>query len=371
MKKIILTLGVLFFLLTSLTAQMDIPPVGGNPRATISEEVGITSITIKYSRPDVNKREGKIWGDGNVVTYGLSTFSFITNRNTAPWRAGANENTTITFEHDVRVEDKPVEAGTYGLHIGLWPDSALLILSNQKDAWGSFYYEEKYDALRVAVKPVALEKSVEWLKYEFIEHGEKHCVVALQWEKLSVPFKIDVDVHNIVIARLQEQVTSQKGFNSTNLIQASQYCFNNNINLEEAVGWARRAITGFQGQKSYISLRNLAVGYEKLDQPSQADSVMKEALTMATPTQYVSYGRLLISQKRTDKAIEVFITNQKNNGDIYFVNMGLMFGYSAKGDYKKAIAHAEKALAQATNDAAKKQLEGNIAKLKEGRDINQ
>ena len=103
------------FIATSSYAQLDLPASANNPRATISEEVGITSITIKYSRPDVNKREGKIWGDGNLVTYGFSTQSFITNKNTSPWRAGANDNTTISFEHDVKVEGQPIKAGTYSL----------------------------------------------------------------------------------------------------------------------------------------------------------------------------------------------------------------------------------------------------------------
>lgn len=353
------------------SAQMDIPPAGGNPKAMVSEQVGITSITINYSRPDVNKREGKIYGDGNVVTYGFSTTSFITNKNTAPWRAGANENTTITFEHDVMVEGQPLKAGTYGLHMALSPDNVILIFSNQSEAWGSFMYDEKYDALRVNVKPVALDRSVEWLKYEFIDHKEKSCVVAMQWEKLSVPFKIEVDVDNIVLARLREQVTSQKQFNTTNMIQASSWCFNKNINLEEALGWAQRAITGFQGQKSFPSLRNLATGYEKLNRLVQADSTMNEALQIATANQYTAYGRQLITQKRVDKAMEVFMASQKRYGDMYGVNNGLMSGYSAKGDFKNAIMYAEKALAQAPNDASKKQIEGFITKLKDGKDINQ
>jgi len=370
MKSISLLTAILFLNL-SLFAQMDVPPSGGNPRAMISEEVGITSITLKYGRPDVNKREGKIYGDGNLVTYGFSTTNFITNKPTSPWRAGANDNTTITFEHDVKVEGKDLKAGTYGLHMALGADKVTLIFSSQSDAWGSFYYEEKNDVLRVDVKPVALDKSVEYLKYEFIEHKEKYCVIAMQWEKLSVPFKVEVDVDNIVIARLREQVTSVKGFNSTNMLQASSFCFNKNINLEEALGWAQRAVTGFQGQKSYVSLRNLATGYEKLNRLTQTDSVMNEALAMATPTQYAAYGRSLITSKRVDKAMEVFNANKQKNGDVYFANFGLMFGYSAKGDYKKAIEYAEKAIAQASNDAAKKQLEGNVAKLKEGKDINQ
>ncbi len=349
---------------------MDIPPVGGNPRAMIAEELGITSITIHYGRPDVNKREGKIFGDGNLVPYGFSTTNFLTSKNTSPWRAGANENTTITFEHDVKVEGRDIKAGTYGLHMALAADMVTLIFSNQNDAWGSFYYEEKNDALRVNVKPVALDKNVEWLKYEFIEHKEKYCVIAMQWEKLSVPFKIEMDVDNIVIARLRQQVTSQKGFNSNNMLQAAQYCLNKNINLEEALAWSIRAINGFQGQKSFITLRNLATAYEKLNRIPQADSTMDEALLIATANQYTAYGRQLIGQKRTDKAMEVLKASEKRYGDMFGVNNGLMSVYSAKGDFKNAIKYAEKALAQAPNENSKKQIEGFLVKLKEGKDIN-
>ena len=185
-----------------------------------------------------------------------------------------------------------------------------------------------------------------------------------------IPFSVEVDVENIVLASLRDQVEGQKGFNSSNMIQASQYCFSKNINLEEALGWAQRAITGFGGQKSYLSLRNLATGYEKLSRLSQADSIMVEALSMANVNQYTGYGRALISQKRLDKAMEVFLANQKKNGDVFAVNNGLMYGYAAKSDFKKALQSAEKAMAQASNDAAKKTLEGQIAKLKEGKDVN-
>ncbi|MEO7312434.1 MAG: DUF2911 domain-containing protein [Chitinophagaceae bacterium] len=351
-------------------AQLDLPPSGNNPRATITEEVGITSISISYSRPDVKKREGKIYGDGNVVTYGFSTQNFRTNSNISPWRAGANENTTISFEHDVKVEGQPLKAGTYGLFIAMGADNATMIFSTQTGAWGSFYYDEKYDALRVNVKLVALEKSVEWLKYEFIEQREKYCVIAMQWEKVSVPFKVDVDVDNIVLARIREELNSRKGFTPANILTATQYCFNKNINLEEALVWSRRAVEGFGGQKTYITLRNLATGYEKLNRIAEADSTMNEALLIATANQYSAYGRILITQKRIDKALEVFTASQKRYGDIFGVNSGLMNGYSAKSDFKNAIKYAEKAMAQSPDDAAKKTLAGQIAKLKEGKDIN-
>jgi hypothetical protein len=368
MKKRLILFIILISSFTVTNAQMDVPPSGGNPRARITEEVGITDISIKYARPDVAGREGKIWGE--LVSYGFTSDNFLTGKKNSPWRAGANENTTISFEHDVKLEGKNVKAGTYGLHFAIWPDSTLLILSNQANAWGSYYYDEKHDAVRVSVKPVVQEKSAEWLKYEFISHKEKSCTIAMFWEKLMIPFTVEVDVENIVLASLRDQVKSQKGFNGTNMIQASQYCFNKNINLEEALGWAQRAVTGFGGQKSYNSLRNLATGYEKLNRLSQADSIMVDALSMANVNQYTGFGRTLISQKRMDKAMEVFAANQKKNGDVFAVNNGLMYGYAAKSDFKKALQSAEKAMAQAPNDAAKKTLEGQIAKLKEGKDIN-
>lgn len=349
-------------------AQMDLPPSGGNPRATVTEEVGITSISIKYSRPDVNKREGKIYGEGSSfpVSYGFSTTNLNTNKNTQPWRAGANENTTITFEHDVKVEGKDLKAGTYGLHMAVWPEKVTIIFSNQSGSWGSFYYDEKFDALRVDVKPVKLDKSVEYLKYEFIEHKPKYCVIALQWEMLSIPFRVDVDVDNIVIARLREEVTGQKGFNAFNMLAAANYCLNNNVNLEEGLAWAQRAA----GTKTFATLNTLSNAYAKNNKLPQADSSMNEALVFANANQYLGAGRSQITAKRLDRALEIFSANEKKNGDVYAVNAGYMSYYSAKGDYSKALEYANKALAQA-NEQQKITISGNITKLKEGKDINQ
>jgi hypothetical protein len=369
MKKISLSIVITLIAIVDM-AQMDIPAVGFNPRTIISEEVGITSITIKYSRPGVKGREGKIWG--GVVANGLGTFSFITNRMTSPWRAGANEATVITFEHEVKVEGKDLKAGAYALFMAMGMDSVTLIFSKQTEAWGSFYYREEDDVLRVKVKPVMLDKSVEWLKYEFIEHKEKSCVIAMQWEKLSVPFNVEVDVDNIVVARLREELTGVKGFVSANDLQASAYCFDKNINMEEALSWAERAVTGRPfAQTGFDCYQNLAEGYEKLNRTSQADSVMNEGLVIANINQCLSYSKKLITHKRSDRAIHILLEAKMKFGDVYSVNNGLSYAYSANADYKSALVFANKALAQTNSPQAKASVAANIEKLKAGKDINQ
>jgi hypothetical protein len=365
---------ILLLLLTAASlpayAQMDLPPSGGNPRAMVSEEVGITSITIKYSRPDVNKREGKIFGEGNRVPYGFNEQNFATGKNDAPWRAGANEATSISFEHDVKVEGKDIPAGTYGLFMAMGADEVTLIFSNQSNAWGTFNYDPKEDILRVDVKPVALDKTVEWLKYEFIEHKENSCVIAMQWDKVSVPFKVNVDVDKIVINSLRKEMTGRKGFIPALELQAAQYALNKNIYLEDALAWSKNAVVGAAGQRTYITLRNLATAFEKLNRLPEADSVMAEALPIATANQYTAYGRQLIQQKRLQRAMEIFKASEKRYGDVFGVNNGLMSGYSASGDFKKAIKYAEKARAQSNTEDAKKQFDGFIKRLQEGKDIN-
>ena len=112
MKKATITKTFLCLMLLvsfSTFAQLNTPR--GSQQATVSQRVGISDISITYSRPSVNGRE--VWG--KLVPYGLNNLGFGTSK-AAPWRAGANENTTITFTHDAKVEGKPIKAGTYGLH---------------------------------------------------------------------------------------------------------------------------------------------------------------------------------------------------------------------------------------------------------------
>src|SRR6202000_908189 len=194
--KRLLTAGMLLVILQMAfanfaKAQLTALPSGGNKRASVSEGIGLTNVTINYSRPAVKKRDGHIWGE--LIPVGYVDQGFGPSKS-APWRAGANENTTIDFSTDVKIEGQPLAAGKYGFFIAYDPNECTLIFSKNSTSWGSFFYKPDEDVLRVKVKPVHVDNSVEWLKYEFTDQTPQSATVALQWEKLMIPFKIETDV---------------------------------------------------------------------------------------------------------------------------------------------------------------------------------
>ena len=163
---------MLFFVFSSYAQENKIRL---SPKASVMQTVGFTDVTIDYSRPGVKGRT--IWGA--LVPYNKV------------WRAGANEATTINFSTDVTIEGKSLPAGKYGFFTIPNKDSWTLIFNKVADQWGAFQYNEAEDALRVTVKPES-NNFQEWLAYTITKTGDKSAVVSLEWEKLKVPFKIEV-----------------------------------------------------------------------------------------------------------------------------------------------------------------------------------
>jgi hypothetical protein len=137
-RTIAVALATLFFV-EAATAQQRLPTPWASPASTVSQVIGITDVTVTFGRPAVKGRT--IWG-------GLVPYEDV-------WRAGANDNTTITFANDVKVDGQPLPAGTYGLHMIPHKDTWTIIFSHNSTSWGSFSYDQKEDALRVDVTPVA------------------------------------------------------------------------------------------------------------------------------------------------------------------------------------------------------------------------
>jgi tetratricopeptide (TPR) repeat protein len=372
MKKlftaVIATVMAQFVLVEIAQAQLTVLPNGGNKRASVSEQIGLADVTIRYSRPHVNKREGHIWGE--LVPVGYIDQGFGTSK-AAPWRAGANENTTIEFSTDVKIEGQPLAAGRYGFSIAYDPNECTLIFSKNSTSWGSFYYNPSEDALRVKVKPLPADKSVEWLKYEFVDETPSSAVVELEWEKLVIPFKIDVDVVNNQLTSFRKELRSNKGFTWQTWNQAALYCAQNKVNLEEALLWSDNAVgPNFGGSQSFPAWKTKAMLLDSLGRGAEATEIMKKALPFADEIQVYLYGNDLVNQKKGKEAFEIFKMNYDKHPDDLYTNVGMASGYSALGDYKKALPFAQKALPQAKGKGNTDAVEKAIKDLQNGRDMN-
>jgi tetratricopeptide (TPR) repeat protein len=349
-------------------AQLTVLPNGGNKRASVSEQIGLADVTIHYNRPHVNKREGHIWGE--LVPVGYVDQGFGTSK-AAPWRAGANENTTIEFSTDVKIEGQPLAAGRYGFSIAYDPNECTLIFSKNSTSWGSFYYNPAEDALRVKVKPVPADKSVEWLKYEFTDETPSSAVVELEWEKLAIPFKIDVDVVNNQLTLFRKELRSNKGFTWQAWNQAAQYCAQNKVNLDEALLWTDNAVgLNFGGSQSFPAWKTKAMVLDSLGRGAEATEIMKKALPFADEIQVYLYANDLVNQKKSKEAFTIFKMNYDKHPDDLYTNIGMASGYSALGDYKKALPFAQKALPQANGKGNKDVVEKAIKDLQAGKDMN-
>jgi Protein of unknown function (DUF2911) len=374
-RTIILTAGALLCAGAAGFAQsITLPPDGDNQRAEVIQQIGLVRAAVEYGSPDVHApngddRRGKIWGV--LVPWGEHDLGF--NNRRGPWRAGANENTVFSVSHDVTIDGKPLPAGRYGLHMLAGEREWTIIFSKNSTSWGSFSYDPKEDALRITVKP---EKAPyrEWLTYDFIDRRPDRATVALLWEELRVPFTIAVpDMAALYIDNMRRELRNAPGFRWQSWNAAAQYCLQQNKNLPEALTWAENAIAiPGVGQTNFTTLSTKGQILERLSKTAEAADVMSKAMDLpnALPVEIHQYGRRLLTQGHAKEALAVFQKNAKRFGDTWPVHVGLARGYSAVGDYKTALKHAEVALKQAPDSINKKNLEDAVERLKQGQDMN-
>ncbi len=366
MKAFLLGFQVILFSFYSY-AQLTTPTYGGNKTAWVGEKIGLTDVTIKYNRPAVKGREGKIWG--TLIEEGFFKPDFGNNPST-PWRAGANENTTISFSKDVKVEGKTLPAGTYGLFIAYGPKESIVIFSKNSTSWGSYFYNESEDALRVNVKPQPTDKSVEWLSFQFANQTDSTATVQLAWEKLIIPFRIQVNLINDQIESFRNELRGEKGFSWQSFNQAASWCAAKGVNIEEALIWADAATSPFfGGDKQFSAWVTKSALLKLLGKENEADAIMKKAISLADMQELHQYGRQLIEANKADEALAIFKLNASKNPKQFTTYVGLTRGYAATGNYKAALKNAQLALPMAPDELNKTSVEFMIRQLKEGKDI--
>jgi tetratricopeptide (TPR) repeat protein len=349
-RSIALLLGILLCAAASRaqSAIDDLPRP--SQHAEVIQRIGLTDITINYSRPLVNGR--KIFG-------GLEAYGKV-------WRAGANENTTISVTDPVTIDVQTLAPGTYGLHMIPGENEWIVIFSRANTSWGSFSYDQKEDALRITVKPQASDFH-DALTYQFDELKPDSAVVTMRWDKIAVPFKVSVNVNEVVEQRMHQHLRGLAQYTWDGWNDAADYLVNAKVDLEEALAYTDKSIAV---EERYENLMTKSRALDLLGRKEEAAKFRSEALSKANAIQSYGYARQLQRDKKLDEAWAAYRANAKKFPNDWISHFGMARLYSAQGDYDNALKEAKTALAGAPPDGTKDFIEGQIRRLESKQDIN-
>jgi len=196
-----------------------------SPKATVMQQIGITDMTIAYSRPGVKGRA--IWGA--LVPWGQ------------PWRTGANEATTFTTTDEIKVGGKALPAGTYSFFTIPAEGEWAVIFSKQQGQWGAYQYDPQQDAARVMAKPSTADH-LEWMEFSFEDMTPTTANLTLRWEKLKLVVPIEVDVNGLTLAKAREEIGKAKADDWRTPYRAAQFTFDNNVALDEGAKWLDQSL---------------------------------------------------------------------------------------------------------------------------------
>jgi hypothetical protein len=292
--------------------------------ASVTQRIGTTDITVHYNSPSVKGRT--IYGE--VVPYDQL------------WRAGANENTTLTVSSPITVEGQTVEAGIYGLHLLPTTSEWTLVLSKDHTSWGSYFYNKDMDALRVIVKPHACPMT-ENLSFTFTNSTANGTTLNLRWAELEIPITIGVDVHAVVLSGLDAQLRGLTAFNWEPWYEAARYCHDERIAPERAMKWLDISIArqpNFENRSLKVSM------LQEQGSIAEATALRKTIVDGANNAQLNTYGYQLANQGKTDEAVRIFELNAKRNPKDPNVFDSLGEGYMMAGKNAEAIKAFKKSL---------------------------
>jgi hypothetical protein len=247
-----------------------------SPNATVSQTVGVTHITIDYSSPGVKNRT--IWGE--LVPFG------------EVWRTGANEVTSITFDDPVKINGTVLPAGTYGIHTIPGETEWEIIFSKDTEVDAGSNYDAEKDALRIKVKPEEAP-FIERMIFIFTNTTDNKTTANLRWEKLRIPFDIEVSTQELVFAKADDKLSWLPSF------QAANYCLTNDVNLEQGMKWIEASV---MLDEVYWNTRIKAQLQNKLGKKDEAIATMNKAIELGakmgdTPFDYERMKELLAEWK--------------------------------------------------------------------------
>ncbi len=328
----------------SLFGQAPIPLPEASPAASVGQTIGVTDVAITYHRPAVNKR--KIWG-------GLVPYDSL-------WRAGANENTTISFSTPVKVEGKDLPAGTYAFYAIPTSSQWTLIFSKFTGDWGGYNYDPAEDVLRVNVTPQPVAESQERLSYTFDDVTNNSAIASIRWEKLRVPMKIEVDLPSTVRTAIVSSLRGGKHWDASAWSSAARWELRNG-DPDTALKYADHALSL---SVNTTTLRTKAAILDKKGDRKGAAELRERAKAVATePETIVLAYQPLVGAKKYDEA-ETWLNNyakaHPSSTELWRVYNGLGDVYAAKGDKTKARQYYDQAMNAAHDNAERTEVWDSI-----------
>ena len=351
------------------------PPSGDNQRSTVTQRIGLVTLSVDYSSPRVHlggrDRRGHIWGE--LVPWGMVDLGF-NNGKLSPWRAGANQNTVFTVSHDVLVDGHPLPAGSYGIHMIPQKDEWTIVFSKESTAWGSFFYDPAQDFLRITAKPEKHDYR-EWLTYDFPVREPDHARVELQWEELAVGWDVKVpSMNDLYLTTIRQELHNSQGFDRRGFETAAQFTLQANTDLDEGLTWINAAMTGpLSGDVGFTTLSTRYQLLDRLNRTEEAKKALDELAAMPgiTAAQIHGLARQLQIANKSNAAVTLYKLNAKRFGDAWPTNVGMGRAAALEGDNKTALEYFRKAAAQAPDDLNRRNLQGFVKTLEEGKPIVQ
>lgn len=327
----------------SALAQPAIPMPDASQKASVGQTIGITAIEIDYHRPSVNNR--RIFG-------GLVPYDVI-------WRAGANENTLISFSTPVKVEGQPLPAGKYSLFFIPGSQQWTVVLNKFTGGWGTYSYDPSEDALRVKVTPQTADLQ-EQLAYTFDNPSASSVTAAMRWERTRVPVKIDVDLNATVQQSITDSLRSGKHWDPNAWAAAARWALQQKNN-DAALEYINRSIAVGQNTNNLrlkariLEVKGDAKGAAELRK--RAESFYNEGEGIYLP----AYA--LAAQKKYDDAIaqlDAWIAAHPQSSEAWRAQSVAGDMYVAKGDKAKARERFDKAMALAHDQSERTEVQDSI-----------
>lgn len=333
-----LTLLILFSV-TQLTAQSRVTTTPNvSQKAIVGQTIGLMDAIVTYHRPAVKGREIM----GKMIAYNT------------PWRAGANENTIISFSDKVKIEGKELAAGTYGLHLLPTEGEWTVIFSNNSTSWGSYSYNQAEDALRVNVKPQKSASFKEFLAFEFDEITSTSANCSVVWGDLKVGFNVESDVHEAVLANFKNELRDRAGWGWDGYNEAANYCLQNNVGLSDGMAWATRSV--FMNPNG-VNMLTKAQLTGKIQHPEDKAAAKKVALATldtdlaahnVTWKEYNTAAAFAMKQEAWTEA-EKWINQSISMSSNMTSMMAKAKVFETKGDQKKAETIKKEAIDKGTD----------------------